>query len=225
MGPIAKIPPQAFQNMSPDTIRQLAGIIPQKRQRSPSPPGAPHNRQFAHISPHDSPRHSPPPIEDPYPVPRSLQRPTKKIEYDYSGMSPRSAKYYQEYGTAYQIPAPERPRARGRMGTSQEEVDAAIVRFIKPIVEEDPEWMTYMGSKGKPPIVAEILKQYRFVQSKVQELSDTRTPIHWDGAPGLEVERVSQGFVCMITSMFIDIILASCMAVVGHGITIRDGLR
>jgi hypothetical protein len=77
------------------------------------------------------------------------------------------------------------------MGASQEEIDAAIVRFIKPLVEEDPLWMKYMESKAKPPRVAEVLKQYQFIQGKVDELCGTSTPIHWDGAPDLEVRKVS----------------------------------
>ena len=77
------------------------------------------------------------------------------------------------------------------MASSQEEVDAAIVFFIKPLVEEDPKWMKYMESKAKPPRISEVLKQYHFIQGKVDELCGTRTPIHWNGAPNLPVQKVS----------------------------------
>jgi hypothetical protein len=107
-------------------------------------------------------------------------------------MSPRSAQYYQNYARNYNIPLPKSPNAPGRTGSTQEEIDAAIVRFIKPLVEEDPQWMVYMESKAKPQRVSEVLKQYEFVQGKVDELSGMRTPIHWDGAPNLEVEKVSR---------------------------------
>lgn len=90
------------------------------------------------------------------------------------------------------------------MGSTQQEIDAAIVRFIKPLVEDDPQWMDYMESKAKPQRVSEVLKQYHFVQDKVDVLSDTRTPIHWDGAPGLEVRKVSRSF-----SMVLDFVLTS----------------
>lgn len=77
------------------------------------------------------------------------------------------------------------------MGTSPEEIDAAVVRFIKPLVEEDPNWMKYYEAKANPPTVSEILKQYYFVQDKVDDLCDVWTPIHWDGAPNVEIEYVS----------------------------------
>lgn len=106
-------------------------------------------------------------------------------------MSPRSAHYYQTYARDYRIPLPAAPNALGRMGETEEQVDGAILRFIKPIVQEDDGWMLYMASKAKPPRVSEILKQYRFVQAKVDELEGTRTPIHWADAPGQLIEAVN----------------------------------
>jgi len=170
--------------LSGEALKQFNRMIPQKRRRSISPLSTPHGQQFAHISPHASPS----------PSLMSLLPPmTKKHpSYDYSRMSPRSAQYYQSYARSYNIPFPASPNTPGRMGASQEEVDAAIVFFIKPLVEEDPKWMKYMESKAKPPRVSEVLKQYDFVQGKVNELCSTRTPIHWDGAPNLQVRRVSR---------------------------------
>jgi hypothetical protein len=107
-------------------------------------------------------------------------------------MSPRSAEYYQNYARSYNIPLPASPNTPGQMGESQAQIDAAIVFFIKPLVEEDPKWMKYMESKAKAPRVSEILKQYLFVQGKVDELANIRTPIHWHGAPNLPVRKVSR---------------------------------
>lgn len=68
------------------------------------------------------------------------------------------------------------------------------MRYIKPLVEDDPQWMEYMESKAKPQRVSEVLKQYHFIQDKVDDFSGMRTPIHWDGAPALEVGKVSCSF-------------------------------
>lgn len=107
-------------------------------------------------------------------------------------MSPRDAEYYQKYSKLYKLQPPSDPNTNGRMGNTPGEVDASIVRFIKPLVEEDPQWMVYMQSKGKPQVASEVLKQYRFVQAKIDEFREIKTPIFWDGAPDLLVEKVSE---------------------------------
>jgi hypothetical protein len=185
MGSSAALQPHPYHGMSSDeTLRQLNRTIPHKRRRSISPLNTPNQQQFAHISPHASPS----PSQTSILLPPQTK---KRSSYDYSRMSPRSAQYYQSYARNYNIPFPASPNTPGRIASSQEEVDAAIVFFIKPLVEEDPKWMKYMESKAKPPRVSEVLKQYHFVQGKVDELCGTRTPIHWDGAPNLQVQKVS----------------------------------
>lgn len=107
-------------------------------------------------------------------------------------MSSRDAEYYRKYSKLYKLRPPSDPSKKGRMGSSPDEVDASIVRFIKPLVEEDPRWVGYMQSKEKPQVVSDILEQYRFVQSKIDELREVSTPVFWDGAPDLLVEKVGK---------------------------------
>lgn len=191
MGSPVPLQAHSFQGISSDeALRHLNHMVPQKRQRSRSPRGDPHQRPFAHISPIPSP--SPSQTTASLPLPKGKR--VSKSSYDYSRMSPRTAHYYQNYARSYNIPLPASPNTPGRMGVSQEQVDAAIVHFIKPLVE-DPRWMKYMESKGKPPRVLEILKQYQFVQDKVDELANTRTPIHWDGAPNMEIQKARDLFL------------------------------
>ena len=187
MGSPVPLQAKPFQGLSSDeALKHLNRMLPQKRRRSISPPGGSHQQQFAHISPYLSPSQTVVSLP-----PKKAKKRTKSPSYDYSRMSPRSAQYYHNYARNYNIPLPASPNTPGRMGESREQVDAAIVFFIKPLVEEDPEWMKYMESKAKPPRVSEVLKQYYFVQDKVDELANTRTPIHWDGAPNFEVQKVS----------------------------------
>jgi hypothetical protein len=175
---------------SDEALKHLKQMVPQKRPRSLSPLSAPtKQQQFAHISPHASP---PPPSKLPS---ASLSLKLKNPSYDYSRMSPRSAEYYQNYALTYRIPLPASPNTPGRKGASQREVDAAIERFIKPLVEEDPKWMKFMESKARPPTVSEVLQQFLFVQGKVDEVCGTHTPIHWDGAPKFEIQKVSHPLV------------------------------
>jgi hypothetical protein len=187
MGSSTALQPQPYHGLSSDeAFRQLNRTVPHKRQRSISPLDTRSQQQFAHISPHASP--SPSPSQTAILLPPQTK---KRSSYDYSRMSPRSARYYQSYARNYNIPFPVSPDTLGRMASSQEEVDAAIALFIKPLVEEDPKWMKYMESKAKPPRVSEVLKQYHFVHGKVDELCGTRTPIYWDGAPNLQVQKVN----------------------------------
>lgn len=105
-------------------------------------------------------------------------------------MSPRSVRYYEDYAEPYQITLPARPNVPGRMGETEEEVDAAIVRFIRPIGQENPVWMDYCASKARPPRISEILKQYQYVQDEVVRLDGIRTPLHWENAPAQIVRPV-----------------------------------
>ncbi|KZP18694.1 hypothetical protein FIBSPDRAFT_1045998 [Athelia psychrophila] len=156
---------------------------PRKRRRSPSP----RHRQSGRLSPVH------PHLQSSTPGPGLHSRPAEPNKRGsasastsgdiYSQMSPRSVRYYEDYAEPYQITLPARPNVPGRMGETEEEVDAAIVRFIRPIGQENPVWMDYCASKARPPRISEILKQYQYVQDEVIRLDGIRTPLHWENAP------------------------------------------
>ena len=209
---IEQLPPRSNLNLS-SPIR--------KRRRSRSPHGAV-RQQFTHISP---PHSASPPPGPSAPLP-SRSPVQSSFPYDYSLMSPRDAEYYRKYSKLYKLQPPSNPNNKGRMGNSPEEVDASIVRFIKPLVEEDPEWTVYMQSTTREQVVSEVLKQYRFVQAKVDELRAVSTPIFWDGAPGLLIEKVrettSSTFHALIHS---PRFVGTHLAKPGYGFTQRSRMR
>ncbi|KAH7888603.1 hypothetical protein F5I97DRAFT_2003561 [Phlebopus sp. FC_14] len=77
----------------------------------------------------------------------------------------------------------------GRLADTQEEKDEAIVNYVRPHVENHPQWIQYIQSKAKSQRVSEVLKQYHFVEDRVRELAGQKTPAHWDGAPNCTVVK------------------------------------
>jgi hypothetical protein len=59
-----------------------------------------------------------------------------------------------------------------------ETVDEAIVKAIQPAITEDENWREFMRLKAIPPplTVLDTLKQYRFVQKKVNEWQGLLAP-------------------------------------------------
>ena len=59
-----------------------------------------------------------------------------------------------------------------------DEVDEAIAKSIQPDISDDPHWREFMMSKAIPPplTVPDTLKQYRFVQRKVNEWQGRLAP-------------------------------------------------
>ena len=73
---------------------------------------------------------------------------------------------------------------------TEEERDDAIIKWIKPQVENHPEFLQYMQSKAKLQRVSEVLKQYEIISHMLEQLSGLTTPVDWDGAPGCVVKMV-----------------------------------
>ena len=71
-----------------------------------------------------------------------------------------------------------------------EERDDAIIRWIKPQVEDHPEFSLYRESKAKMPHLSEVIKQYTIVLAMLGQLSRLITPIDYDGAPSCTVKMV-----------------------------------
>jgi hypothetical protein len=80
-----------------------------------------------------------------------------------------------------------------RLADTVEERDDAIARFIQSDIESDKGWPRFMSimSHGGPKRISDMLWCYNFVESRVKEHEDKKTPPHWDGAPDCWVERVS----------------------------------
>lgn len=84
------------------------------------------------------------------------------------------------------------PPIPGRLADTQEEKDEAIANYIRSHIENHLGWMEYMQSKARPQRVSEVLKQYTFVEDRIRELIERKTPPHWDGAPNCYVEKVKR---------------------------------
>lgn len=85
------------------------------------------------------------------------------------------------------------PPILGRLADTVDERDEAIANFVRSDIESDKGWPRCMSiiSHGGPKRVSDMLWCYNFVEGKVKEHEDRRTPSHWDGAPNCWVERVS----------------------------------
>ena len=71
-----------------------------------------------------------------------------------------------------------------------EERDDVIIRWIKPQVEDHPEFSLYTESKAKMLHLSEVIKQYTIVSAMLGQLSGLITPIDYDGAPSCMVKTV-----------------------------------
>ncbi|KAG0706089.1 hypothetical protein DFH29DRAFT_903539 [Suillus ampliporus] len=83
------------------------------------------------------------------------------------------------------------PPIPGRHAETVDDRDDAIANFIRSDIESDKEWPRCMSiiSHGGPKRVSDMLWSYNYVETKVKEHEDRKTPSHWDGAPNSRVER------------------------------------
>lgn len=83
------------------------------------------------------------------------------------------------------------PPIPGRHAETVDERDDAIANFIRSDIEGDKEWPRCMSiiSHGGPKRVSDVLWTYNYVENRVKEHEDRKTPSHWDGAPNSRVER------------------------------------
>lgn len=83
------------------------------------------------------------------------------------------------------------PPVPGRHAETVDERDDAIANFIRSDIEGDKEWPRCMSiiSHGGAKRVSDVLWSYNYVENKVKEHEDRKTPSHWDGAPNSRVER------------------------------------
>ena len=82
------------------------------------------------------------------------------------------------------------PPIPAQLAETEEERNDAIINWIKPQVENHPNFLRYMQSKAKPQRVSEVLKQYDIVSGVLDQLSGLSTPVDCDGAPGCVVKMV-----------------------------------
>ncbi|KAG1898047.1 uncharacterized protein F5891DRAFT_1045759 [Suillus fuscotomentosus] len=82
------------------------------------------------------------------------------------------------------------PPIPGRHAETVDERDDAIANFIRSDIEGDKEWPRCMSiiSHGGPKRVSDILWSLNYVENRVKEHEDRKTPSHWDGAPNSRVE-------------------------------------
>ncbi|KAI6167558.1 hypothetical protein EDD17DRAFT_958206 [Pisolithus thermaeus] len=71
----------------------------------------------------------------------------------------------------------------------EEERDGAITKWVRPQVENHPEFPHYIHSKANLQSVSEVLKQFRIVDLISQQLSGLTTPADCAGAPSCSVKR------------------------------------
>lgn len=85
------------------------------------------------------------------------------------------------------------PPIPGRHAETADERDDAIANFIRSDIEGDKEWPRCMSiiSHGGSKRVSDVLWSFNYVENRVKEHEDRKTPSHWDGAPNSRVERVS----------------------------------
>lgn len=83
------------------------------------------------------------------------------------------------------------PPIPGRHAETADERDEAIANFIRSDIEGEKEWPRCMSiiSHGGPKRVSDVLWLYNYVENRVKEHEDKKTPSHWDGAPNSRVER------------------------------------
>ncbi|KIK40453.1 hypothetical protein CY34DRAFT_807192 [Suillus luteus UH-Slu-Lm8-n1] len=83
------------------------------------------------------------------------------------------------------------PPIPGRHAETADERDEAIANFIRLDIEGDKEWPRCMSiiSHGGPKRVSDVLWSFNYVENRVKEHEDRKTPSHWDGAPNSRVER------------------------------------
>ncbi|KAG1802691.1 uncharacterized protein HD556DRAFT_1331718 [Suillus plorans] len=83
------------------------------------------------------------------------------------------------------------PPIPGRHAETVDERDDAIANFIRSDIEGDKEWPRCMSiiSHGGPKRVSDVLWSLNYVENRVKEHEDRKTPSHWDGAPNSRVER------------------------------------
>ncbi|KAG1890386.1 hypothetical protein F4604DRAFT_1710309 [Suillus subluteus] len=83
------------------------------------------------------------------------------------------------------------PPIPGRHAETEDERDDAIANFIRSDIEGEKEWPRCMSiiSHGGPKRVSDVLWSYNYVENRVKEHEDKKTPSHWDGAPNSRVER------------------------------------
>ncbi|KAG1815962.1 uncharacterized protein BJ212DRAFT_1355708 [Suillus subaureus] len=83
------------------------------------------------------------------------------------------------------------PPIPGRYAETADERDDAIANFIRSDIEGEKDWPRCMSitSHGGPRRVSDVLWSYNYVENRVKEHEDRKTPSHWDGAPNSRVER------------------------------------
>ncbi|KAG1878103.1 hypothetical protein DFJ58DRAFT_740666 [Suillus subalutaceus] len=110
----------------------------------------------------------------------------RHIERDSRGMETKKAPSSDEDGVR-EISPP----IPGRHAETEDERDDAIANFIRSDIEGEKEWPRCMSiiSHGGPKRVSDVLWSYNYVENRVKEHEDKKTPSHWDGAPNSRVER------------------------------------
>jgi hypothetical protein len=56
---------------------------------------------------------------------------------------------------------------------SNEEIDEALLHYVKSKIEPEPMWAQFFKWKGSPATAAVVLEMYKYVQSKIDEHAGT----------------------------------------------------
>ncbi|KAG2150461.1 hypothetical protein DEU56DRAFT_780115 [Suillus clintonianus] len=142
---------------------------PQKRKRPSQSHSSPQNK-----APHSPVHRTPSPSRTPH---RARQSRDGDLE--------SSSSSDEDGGRDISPPVP------GRHAATEDERNNAIANFIRSDIEGDKEWPRCMSiiSHGGPKRVSDVLWTYNYVESRVKEHEDKKTPSHWDGAPNSRVQR------------------------------------
>jgi hypothetical protein len=69
---------------------------------------------------------------------------------------------------------------------TEEQIFEALLQYVKSVIEPEPAWSNFFALKGLPQRVSVVLEQYRFVQSKIDDLQG-RAPFQ---SPDHRIEKV-----------------------------------
>lgn len=74
-------------------------------------------------------------------------------------------------------------------GQASSDLDNAIGKWIRAIIDKEPEWSTFVENRKKVLTVREQLEQYRYVQRILDRFTNTSTPADLEGAGGVTITK------------------------------------
>lgn len=170
----SSLPPKRRRGMSNSSY---ASTVQQQSPYTYTPTMSVMSPQYSGRSPSPTSYRSPPAGS-----PSKKSNASSYVQWDWS-----SSAYGQHPPPTHQQPASNGPDAASGSSSHQpptrNEINDAIVAWVKPQIEEHSEWMAYMKSKAFPLTASVAISQYRFVQGRVEFFHGSTTPPDLPVAP------------------------------------------